>query len=317
MTRIIDIFRHNFLKKLIALVAAFFMWFFVMMDQDPEIEDSYTVPLTMSNVPYEFIAVCDIKTVTVDARGPRSHFIKYDANAFRVYANLEGLGEGEYQLIPKVIMPQGFDLLETKPAVVNVKLDSLVEKQMPIEIRTTGAVSQDAAVRDITKSLESVTVVGPKSFVEQAVKVYGNVNLAGNSSSFETQIPMNAVDEKDNTVQRVRVVPSVITVSVDIESGIKKRIVPVVPELSVAEGWELTKITIEPAQLEIVGTESAINSVVTLKTVPFTVQTGQRFFKGTLKLLIPDGVTVKSDEVTVSAEVVRKTVTSERVTGQS
>ena len=313
MTRIINLICHNFLQKIIALVAAFLMWFFVMTEQDPEIEDSYTVPLTMSNVPYEFIAICDLKTVTLETRAARSNFVKYDANAFRVYANLEGLGEGEHQITPRVVMPQGFELIEIKPGIVNVTLDPLIEQQMPIEIRTTGTISQDAAVRDMKKSMDTVTVVGPKSFVEQAAKVYGNVNLSGNTSSFEAQIPMNAVDEKDNIVQRVRVVPSVITVSVDIESGVKKRIVPIVPELFVADGWELTRVSVEPAQMEIVGAESAVNSIITLKTVPFTVQTGQRFFNGTLKLIIPDGVSVKSEEVTVSAEVVRKTVMRDQI----
>ena len=308
MTRIIEIFCHNFLQKIIALAAAFFMWLFVMTEQDPEIEDSYVIPLTMSNVPYEFIAICDVKTVKIEASGPRSNFIKYDANAFRVYANLEGLGEGVHQLTPRVVMPQGFEPVETSPATITVKLDPLIERQMPIEIRTTGTTASDAAVKAIQKSMETVTIVGAKSFVEQAVKVYGNVNFSNNSSSFEAQIPMNAVDEKDNVVQRVRVVPSVITVSVDIESGIKKRIVPIVPELSVADGWELSKISVEPAQIEIVGTESAINSIITLKTEPFTVQTGQRFFKSTLKLLVPEGVSVRSEEVSVSAEVVRKNV---------
>jgi len=308
MTQIIDLFRRNFLKKLIALVAAFLMWLFVMVEQDPEIEDTYTVPLTMSNVPYEFVAICETKTVTIDAHAPRSNFVKYDANAFRVYANLEGLGEGEHEIIPRVVMPQGFDLMDTQPGIVKVKLDPLIEQQMPIELRTTGTISQDAVVKDMIKSMELVTVVGPKSFVEQASKVYGTVNLSGNSSSFETQIPMKAVDEKDNIVPRVRVVPSVITVSVDVDSGLKKRIVPIVPELSVTDGWELTKITVDPAQIEVVGAENVVNSIVTLKTEPFMVQTGQKFFKATLRLLVPDGVTVKTNEVTVSAEVVRKAV---------
>ena len=308
MTQILDIFRRNLLKKIIALVAAFFMWVFVMADQDPAIEGVYNVPLTISNAPYEFIAICEEKTVQIETRAPRSNFAKYDANAFRVYANLADLSEGEYQITPQVIMPQGFELINTNPTLINVKLDPLIEQQMPIDLITTGAVSQDAAVNLIEKSMDVVTVVGPKSFVEKVVKVCGTVNLSGNTSGFETQIPMNAVDDKDNVVPRVRVVPSVITVSVDIESGLKKRIVPIVPELSVADGWELTKVTVEPAQMEIVGTESAVNSIVTLKTVPFTVQTGQRTFKSTLKLIVPEGVSVKNDEVTVSAEIVRKAV---------
>ena len=95
------------------------------------------------------------------------------------------------------------------------------------------------------------------------------------------------------------------------DSGLKKRIVPIVPELSVADGWELTKITVDPAQMEIVGAEPVINSIVTLRTEPFTVQTGQRVFKAVLRLLVPEGVSVKAEEVTVTAEVVRKAVMRE------
>ena len=312
ITQILNLFRRNLLKKLIALVAAFCMWVFVMTEQDPPIEGSYTVPLTISNAPYELMPIFAERTIFVETRAPRSNFVKYDENAFRAYLNLEGLGEGEYQIAPKVIMPQGFELIETKPTVIDVKLDPMIERLMPIEISTTGAVAQNAAITAINKSIDTVTIVGPKSFVEKATRVYGTVNLSDNTSSFEIQIPMRTVDDKENVVPFVRVVPSVITVSVDIESGIKKVIVPIVPELTAPEGWELTKIVVDPAQIEISGAEAALNSIITLKTVPFTVQTGQRFFKSTLRLIIPEGVKVDKEEVTVSAEVVRQSVVRER-----
>ena len=35
--QILNVFRRNFLQKLIALIAAFCMWVFVMADQDPPI----------------------------------------------------------------------------------------------------------------------------------------------------------------------------------------------------------------------------------------------------------------------------------------
>lgn len=306
ITQILNIFRRNLLQKLIALTAAFLMWVYVMADQDPPIDGSYTVPLTISNAPYELMPICTYKTVIIETRAPRSNFVKYDANAFRVYANLEGLGEGDHTIVPRVIMPQGFELVETKPASVEVKLDSMSERQMPIELLMTGNVAQDSVVKDVRKSMDTVTVVGPKSFVDQAFRVYGTVNLSGNTSNFELQIPMRTVDDKENVIPFVRVVPSVITVSIDIESGFKKRIVPVVPELTAPDGWELTKVVVEPAQVEISGADSVVSPIVTLKTVPFTVQTGQKQFKGTLKLVVPEGVTAKSDEVTVSAEVIRR-----------
>ena len=308
MIQILNLLRRNMLKKIIALIAAFCMWVFVMEDQDPAIEGTYTVPLVISNAAYEFIPVCEETTIQVEVRAPRSYFVKYDANAFRVYANMDGMGEGEHKITPQVVMPQGFELVKTKPTFIAVNLDPLVERQIPVELIVSGNVAANAAVKEISKSMELVTLVGAKSFIEKVHRVYGTVNLSGNSSSFETQIQMNAVDENGVIVSRVHVVPSVITVSVDIESGLKKKIVPVVAEISTTDGWELTNIKVEPAQVEISGAESVINSIVTIKTVPFTVQTGQRVFNGTLKLDIPDSVTVKEDEVAVSASVIRKPV---------
>lgn len=312
MTHVINIFRRNLLKKLIALVIAFCMWVYVMTEQDPPIENSYDVPLTVSNSQYELIPIYDKKIIHITTRAPRSNFVKYDANAFRVYANLEGLGAGEHQITPQVAMPSGFELVDTNPQVIKVKLDPSIERQMPIEILTTGAVGSNSAVKEIRKSMDVITLVGPKSFVEQVTKVYGTINFSGNSASFELQIPMRSIDAEEKVVPFVRVVPSVITVSIDIESGLKKKIVPVVPELTAPEGWELTKVLIEPAQVEISGAESVLNSIVTLKTEPFIVQTGQRNFKGTLKLIVPEGVSSKFEEVEVSAEVIRKPVVKDR-----
>lgn len=311
--RVINNLRRNMLKKFIALVVAFFMWVFVMDDQDPQIEGTYTVSLTISNTPYNFVAVCDDKTVKIDVLAPRSYFTRYDANAFRAYANVENMNEGTHEIIPQIVMPQGFELSETNPSTITVKLDPLVEKQFPIDITMTGSIADDAAIKNLSKSMDIVTLVGPKSFVEQTAKVFGVVNLSSNSSSFEMQIPMNAVDEKDVEIPYVHIVPSVITVSVDIASGLKRRIVPVIPALYPAEGWELSETKVEPAQVEISGAESVINSIITINTVPFTVQTGQRVFNGTLKLNVPEGVTVKEDEVKVSASIVRKPVMRDSV----
>ena len=302
------LFSHNFLPKTASLIAAFTLWFFVMEAQDPTIEGSYEVAVTASNASYEFLVSCQEKTVSVNTLAPRSYFVKYDANAFRAYANLENLGEGNYELAPQIIMPQGFELVNTDPPVVHVMIDSLAERQLPFELLTKGNVSSETAIKSLDKSMDIVTVMGPKSLINRVVRIYGTLTFANNTESFEAQIPMKAVDVNGNQIIGVRVVPSVVTVNVELESGVAKKIVPVVAELNAAEGWEITKVNVEPAQIEITGAESVISSIVTIKTNPITVQTGQRAFRNKIRLEVPEGISVKENEVTVSAEVVRKSV---------
>ena len=305
---------HNFIQKMLSLISAFMMWFFVMEAQDPTIEGSYEVAVTTSNAPYEYLVSCTEKTISVNTLAPRSYFVKYDANAFRAYANLEGLGEGRHELTPQIVMPQGFEFVNSDPPVVHVTIDSFAERQLPFDLLTKGNVSTDTAIKTVTKSMEIVTVMGPKSLVEQVTRIFGTLTFANNTASFEAQIPMKAVDANNNSVAGVRVVPSVVTVEVELESGIAKKIVPVVAELTAAEGWEVTKVNVEPAQIEITGAESVVNSIVTLKTEPITVQTGQRAFRNKIRLNVPEGVSVKENEVTVSAEIVRRSVVRESST---
>lgn len=299
---------HNFIQKLLSLITAFMMWFFVMEAQDPTIEGNYDVSVTTSNDPYGYIVTCEEKTINVKTLAPRSYFVKYDANAFRAYANLDGYGEGKHEITPQIIMPQGFELINSDPPEVHVIIDSFAERQLQFELITKGNVSPDTAIKTLEKSMDIVTIMGPKTLVEQVTRVYGTLTFSNNTESFEAQIPMKAVDANNNQIIGVRVVPSVVTVSVELESGVAKKIVPVVTELTAANGWEVTKVNVEPAQIEITGAESAVNSIVTIKTEPISVQTGQRFFKGKIHLDVPDSVTVKEDEVTVSAEIVRKAV---------
>ena len=305
---VVSIFAHNFIQKLLSLITAFMLWFFVMESQDPTIEGSYEISVTISNAPYNFLASCEEKTINIKTLAPRSYFIKYDANAFRAYANLENLGEGKHEITPQIIMPQGFEFVNSDPPAVHVVIDSFAERQLPFDLVTKGNVSSDTAIKSLEKSMEVVTVMGPKSLIEQVTRVYGTLTFSNNTASFEAQIPMKAVDANNNQLIGVRVVPSVVTVSVDLESGIAKKIVPIVAELNAADGWEVTKVNVEPAQIEITGAESAISSVVTIKTEPISVQTGQRSFKGKIRLDVPEGITVKEEEVNVSAEIVRKSV---------
>ncbi|MCR5834546.1 MAG: hypothetical protein K6G55_07865 [Selenomonadaceae bacterium] len=316
MKFLLDIVRHNVMKKIIALIAAFFMWVFVMDKQDPQIEKYYDVPLTLSNAPFELTPICEEKMIRLKLRAQRSNFFKYDSSAFRVYINLEGMDAGEYKLVPRPVPPMGFEVLEMMPSNVHVKLDPLIEKSMPIEIETMGTIAPNAIIKKIDKSIDTVTVVGPKSAVECTQRVFGTVKLLNNSSSFEVQVPLTAVDENQNAIPRVHVVPSVITVTVNVESGIKKRIVPVVPEVSAAEGYELSKVVSNPTQVEVVGAESIVNSIITLKTEPLIIPEGQSTYSGTLNLEVPEGVSVDHNEVTISAIITKKATTSNDNAGE-
>lgn len=296
--------RHNIVEKLIAIVAAAVLWVFVMEDQNPVIESSYTVPLTFVNASENYKVLHGNQQVKLKLRGPRSYFVNYEAKDCRAYLNLAGLEEGDHEVKIETAFPPGFELISVTPEQTQIKLDPYIERQMPAELIVTGATGANATVTRVTQSADTVTLIGSRTAVDAVTRVIGYVGLSGNKESFTLQVTMTPINEDGRAVPDVKSVPSQMNVDVQIELDLIRKTVPIEADILVADGFEIERVTIDPAQIEIAGKETVINPVDNIKTDAITVPLGDKSVKQTVDLLIPDGVTANIKEVTV--EVVMK-----------
>ena len=299
-----EIFSRNKIKKLTALAMSTALWFYVMGSQDPSMSGSYTVPVSVINSSRESRAILEEHPIKIKLSAPRSNFAEYSESDFRATVDVANLTEGEYDLPVEASYPKGFELQEVYPNQIHVKIEPYVEKQIEAEVIVNGEAVSDSVVKGIAKSLDNLTVIGAKSDVEKVQRVIGYVGLTTREEDdFELQVPMSAIDADGREVKNVRVVPSAITVTVDLETGIKKKSVPVNANITLPPGKEFSKITVEPAQIEIAGKEELLNTIESIQTVALTLPAVNDVFHSTLKLVIPEGVTVQIDKVTVTAEL--------------
>ena len=301
--RVKNILRYNKLQKFTALVMSMILWVFVMSSQNPVIKSSYTVPVSVINSPREFSVTVEDKPITIELSAPRSYFIDYSNEDIHATVNLANLTEGEYEVNVDAGYPKGFEFKEISPDKLHVKLEPFVEKQIAAEVIVNGSTVPDSVVKGIAKSLETLTVLGAKSDVAKVQRVIGYVGLTNNKDDFDLQVPMSAIDADGRQVKGVRVVPSEITVNVDIETGIKKKVVPIKVNLTAPSGKEFSKITAEPAQIEIAGKEEIIKDIDAIQTTTLILPALENDFHGTLRLAVPDGVTVAETKVAVTAEL--------------
>lgn len=301
MEQIKNLFRRNKLQKFVALVSATVLWFYVMDTQNPIINGSYDVPLTMSNVPEKFKAVFQEQTVKVKLSAPRSYFIDYSVNNIRAFANLQNYSaEGEYEIPIEASFPKGFELDSINPNVIHVQLDPFIEKQMVPKLTITGSPAPNAVVKQTTRSSESVTLIGPKNAVNKVERVIGYVGLKGEGATFDLVVPMTAIDEDGRGVVGVRVAPSAITVNVEIANELRQKTVPVVADVTVPEGREIEQIIVAPKTVDIVGKEDIINEIEEIKTEQLNFFVNAKTFIGKLRLIVPEGVTPSNSEVDVT-----------------
>ena len=303
MERLKGIFKHNKIQKLSALIISAALWLFVMGSQDPVMNGSYNVNVSLANPSRDYRVVFDEQSVKVELNGARSYFAEYKSGDIQAFLNAANLSEGEYDLPVEVAFPKGFDLDKVTPDKIHVKVDPYIEKQIAAEVIVNGSTVSDSFVQSVTKSLDNITVLGAKTDVNSVSRVIGYVGLTGNKEDFELKVPMTAIDVDGREVKGVRVVPASIVVKIDIESGLVKKTVPITSEISPPVGHEIEKITITPETVEISGKEETlaqINSVATAKAV---ITAGRESFDGDLKIVLPEGVTSALKEVHVYAEL--------------
>ena len=313
-----NIIEHNLPTKILALVIAVVLWGYVMNDQNPTIEGSYTVPLTVENQPDGYKVSQDVMTVKIKVRGPRSLFVSASRDDFKAYVDLKQAEEGQQSCRVQTVLPYGFELIETNPDTVTVTLDRIIQKKMKAELIVSGSAPPGVAVGHITQDTEYVTLEGPASAIAEVSRVIGYVGLANNNSDFSLQVPLTAINTDGREVQGVRIVPSSLQVDVQLARGLTRKVVSVQPVIGsgLDKGYEIANVKVDPSKIEIAGSAEAIKNITTVNTKAVDLSGITKTTDKSVSLDLPDGVTVTTRDVSVHIEVRIKPESGTGITGK-
>ena len=82
--------KRNWPAKILSLLAAIVMWFFIMRDQNPVMEVSYTVPVQVQNLAANYIIEDAPQYVRVTLSGPRDTIINLKSENLKAYIDASG-----------------------------------------------------------------------------------------------------------------------------------------------------------------------------------------------------------------------------------
>ncbi|MBQ1336567.1 MAG: hypothetical protein IIY37_06505 [Selenomonadaceae bacterium] len=297
-----SIVQRNFTAKIIALMVAITLWVIVMDDQNPAVDREYTIGVTLDNVPKGYRIAQDAETMKLKVRAQRSYFVNVDSGDFKAKVDLEGMGEGTYRLPIHIQMPQGFEVLEMEPGTVEIVMDPYVENQIKAELIVTGSTAPSVTIAKVQQNYDMVTVIGPKSAVEQVSRVIGYVGLTGNDSDFTLQVPLSAINDQGREVPDVQVVPSLLEVNVQMARGLSKKVVTVRPVLenNLPQGYVVEAVRASPSSIEIAGSDALIGTMDGIATENISLKDHDRTFTAPVKLILPEGITVTNPDVSVN-----------------
>ena len=272
-TQILRIF-HNWGLKLISLVFATCLWFFVTNYQDPE-----TV-LTVNNVPVKLLhtdsvtqegKVCTvlndsdtIPVVTVTA--PRSVVDSLGAENIVATADVEDIAADN--TVPIVLTTNKYSDSITSivgsTKRVALSIEDLEQASFTIEAALIGNVAEGYEIGSISLEQNQVRVKGPASEVKRVNRAGVTVDVSGVESSISTNAEIHLYDEDgvDLDIDK-NLELNIDKVMVNVEVLPKKEVpIKIAVSGTPAEGYRLTgETTVEPGRVTVTGKRAALEKV--------------------------------------------------------
>jgi len=183
-------FARNIRTFLLALVLALAVWISAVTSADPdEVRTLNSIPLEIIGQDSALIITSEIPaSVEVTLRAPSSIWEQLTAqeNSVQATLDLSGLSTGEHTVDIEIrLLVRPVQIVLANPTTVTVILEPLTTQTLPVDLSLSGQPAIGYKAGDPVLDLENITITGPKSIVEQAVRARVLVSLDGVRESID------------------------------------------------------------------------------------------------------------------------------------
>lgn len=297
---------HWWLPKLLCLITAFGFWVYVMNEQNPLVENSYTVPVEVRNLDRSLVATNVPQRVKVKVRMNRSDMISMRSDNIKAYIDLDGLTDGKYPNTPiHISVPGNETVVSQDQTYFDLIIDTYAVKSLPAQVEFIGSPPAGFKAGKKSATPEYITIAGASSRTALADRAIVSVNVGGKTKDFDEFDTVNVLDADGNTVTGIDVMPTRIRVSVKMTEDQKTGNIPFKPAVKgePAKGYKVAKITVTPPVATIKAPESYFdkNTMVELEEIDVTGATETVTKK--IDIPKPENGMVIPGSVTVTAEI--------------
>lgn len=308
----------SFLPTLLtSLVLAIIVWVSSVTASDPNQTITYETPVQLEILgqnPDLVITHQEVQGVYVTLKAPRSVHARLagDPSLINANINLSGLEAGDHTLTPEVIVDlKPVKVVEVSPSSVNLSLEKVASKTLPISLVQTGSLPVGFQTRSAKLSQTEAKLVGPESLVKTVVEVAATINISELTNSISRTLDLKPLNEAGVVVEGIVLSPNRVDVTIDVEQlvGYRNVFVKIVTIGSVAQGYHLTSIVVDPPTLTIYAENPDLvrGMPAYIETEPVNLNGAQQSFESRVGLQLPEGIVVIGDQsvlVSVGVEAI-------------
>lgn len=287
--------RKDLSTKIISLLFAIFMWFYIIQVQNPEIEKNIKdipVQFTKSELEERGLTLTNDKEIQIDikVRGQRKHISNIKKEDIAAVADASKIDTtGTHEININVILPYGsIELLEQNPQYITVTVDEIIVAEKKVLINQIGNPKMGYCVSDYKVTPEVVKIKGPKSIVNTIDAVTADVDVGGKDEDVTVaDAPIRFMGTSGEIFNTPYVVLE--TEVADVHCTIsKKRTVPI--EAKFYDGAKYTLSDTSVKSIEIAGDAELIEKIDKISTSVIYEKQISKNGEVEVKLELPEGV---------------------------
>lgn len=312
------LFQSKWAIRVISLVLALTLYFFVNIEANTEQNDSRldqgttTETQILDEVPVDikidaenYVVSGVPETVSVTLEGKKSTLAPIvRIRSFDVFVDLTEYEEGdhtvtlEYEGLPDNVTAY----IEPKEIDINIEKRALKEFSIDVDFVNLDKVPVGYEIGEPEITPGSVTIVSSEANIEQVAMVKVFIDVRDIKESIKNrELPVVVYDAQGNDMS-VRVDPETVTVSVPVERPSKT--VPLTVKTKGEMIDELEIANMESAtELEIFGRKDVLNEIDEISTKELDISTIEKSGKTEVEIDFPDGVTANDEEIEVDVEL--------------
>ena len=284
--------------KIICLLMAIVLWFFIINEQNPMSEGSYTVPIVVENLDSQYITSNVPKTVYVRLSGPRNTIINVGPSDIKAYIDLSDAQEGEMSAPVRIEIPAGTELKKQSMTSADIMVDVYT-------VRELGQTKNDIFVSSLKVVPEKVVISGARRLVKQVEQAVVEIPIEDRIDDFSIMAPIRLVAADGSRVEGLEMTPwqSNIRISIGHNAVTKDIPVYVTTEGDVSSSISLKEIKINPNTVAVKGDANILKNLSRIDLPPIDISGLKQDKKWKIIVSPVNGVIFEPDTIEVAVDV--------------
>ena len=292
--------------KIGSVIIALLIWGFVVVTQNPLSDTMFTVPLEVRNLDSELAMLETTNQVQVRVQGTSAELNNLTSGDIVAYVDMTGVQEGSATVEVSVEVPDNVQLVSYTPTSISVELEPVESRSFPLEVQITGTPEENYTLLDPVLSPSEITISGAANYIEEASTVFVRADVTGLTDNYSKNLQVEVLDANGNNItSHFTITPSVASVIIPVVYDMPEKSVAINPSVigEPADGYEVSRIVVEPATVRAFGDLEALNSLYYLETAPIDISGMDSTYTQTVNIIHSGDITLSESSVTVIVQI--------------